>query len=208
MKRRPVLGFMLPGRGPKRGWQLQGRRVYLRPPRHGDYRGWAELREQSRLFLTPWEPRWPADGTGRLAYRRRLNALAAEWRADEGYGFFIFRNVDDVLLGGINLSQVRRGVAQTASLGYWIGAPHARQGHMTDALTALLPYAFRQLGLHRVEAACLPGNAASKRLLTKVGFREEGVARQFLKINDRWQDHVLFGLVEGDLAFTEERRAY
>jgi ribosomal-protein-alanine N-acetyltransferase len=191
---------MLPGRGPRRGWRLEGEKSYLRPPRHGDYRAWAKLREESRSFLVPWEPRWPADSTGRMAFRRRLHAVAVEWRNDEGYGFFIFRNGDDALLGGVNLSQVRRGVAQSASLGYWIGAPHARQGYMSDALSLLLPYAFQQLGLHRIEAACLAENVASRRLLAKLGFREEGVARQYLRINDRWQDHVLYGLVENDLA--------
>lgn len=207
MKRHPVFGFMLPGRGPRRGWRLEGHQVYLRPPRHGDYRPWAKLREESRSFLVPWEPRWPADSTGRMAFRRRLHAVAVEWRNDEGYGFFIFRASDDALLGGVNLSQVRRGVAQSASLGYWIGAPHARNGHMSDALSVLLPYGFHQLGLHRIEAACLAENEASRRLLGKLGFREEGIARQYLRINDRWQDHVLYGLVENDLVPPGAQRA-
>jgi len=199
VNRRPVFGFVLPGRGSRRGWRLDGERVYLRPPRHGDYRAWSRLREESRSFLAPWEPRWPADSTGRMAYRRRLHIVASEWRNDEGYGFFVLGRDDDALLGGVNLSQVRRGVSQTASLGYWIGETHARRGYMSDALEALLPYAFRQLGLHRIEAACLAENVASRRLLEKLGFREEGSARQYLKINDRWQDHVLFGLIDSDL---------
>lgn len=199
-KRRPVLGFMLPGRGRLRGWHLDGRQVYLRQPRHGDFRNWARLREASRDFLTPWEPRWPADSTSRGAFRRRLHAMAVEWRHDEGYGLFLFRMSDDMLLGGVNLTHLRRGVAQTASLGYWIGEAHARQGYMTDALRTLLPYAFQQLALHRIEAACLRENEASRRLLLKVGFHEEGMARQYLRINDRWQDHLLFGLVASDLA--------
>lgn len=199
-KRRPVLGFMLPARGRRRAWQLDGTRVYLRPPRHGDYRAWSSLRDASRNFLTPWEPRWPAESTGRAAFRRRLHAMAVEWRHDEGYGLFIFNNADDALIGGVNLTHVRRGIAQTASLGYWIGEAYARQGYMTDALRALLPYAFHQLGLHRIEAACLRENEASRRLLLKVGFHEEGAARQYLRINDRWQDHLLFGLVDNDLS--------
>jgi len=206
VKRRPVFRFALPGRDARRGWRLDGETTYLRPPRHGDYRAWARLREASREFQVPWEPRWPQDSTGRMAYRRRLHAVATEWRNDEGYGFFVFRRGDDALLGGINLSQVRRGVAQTASLGYWIGAPHARKGYMTDALATLLPYAFRQLGMHRIEAACLAGNAASRRLLSKLGFREEGLARQYLRINDRWQDHVLYGLIESDMADAIEQQ--
>ena len=96
------------------------------------------------------------------------------------------------MLGALTLSNVRRGVAQMATLGYWIGAPFARQGYMTDALQALLPFAFDHLHLHRVEAACLPRNDASIALLRRAGFEQEGLARSYLKINGAWQDHLLF----------------
>ena len=108
------------------------------------------------------------------------------------------RRRDDALLGGITFSNVRRGVAQSASLGYWIGAPHAHQGYMTEALSAVLDFAFDHLALHRVEAACLPDNEASQGLLLKIGFQDEGYARQYLRINGRWQDHRLFALLKGD----------
>src|SRR5262249_42213894 len=137
-------------------------RVFLRPPRNRDWRAWAELRAVSREFLMPWEPSWSVDALSRSAFRRRMRQTAIEWHADEGYGFLIFRQSDHALLGGINLSNVRRGVAQSASLGYWIGAPHARQGYMAEALNSLLPFVFERLGLNRVEAACLPHNAASR----------------------------------------------
>ena len=112
--------------------------------------------------------------------------------------FFVFRRSDDALLGGITISNVRRGIAQTCSVGYWIGEPYARCGYMTEALSSLLPFIFDNLRLHRIEAAVLPENEASRGLLDKVGFREEGYARQFLRIDGQWQDHVLFGMLSSD----------
>lgn len=178
--------------------RLTGAYVHLCPPRFSDWHAWADLRARSRDFLVPWEPAWSSDALGRAAYRRRLRHIALEWRDDAGYSFTIFRREDDALLGGVTLSNIRRGVAQAASLGYWIGAPFARQGFMTDALQTLLPFAFDRLGLHRIEAACLPHNAASRGLLMKIGFHEEGYARGYLKINGVWQDHVLYGLLRDD----------
>ncbi len=124
--------------------------------------------------------------------------MAAEWRNDQGYGLFLFSTASDELVGGVNLSNVRRGVAQTASLGYWMSAAQANKGMMGEALSALLPHAFDRLGLHRIEAACLPHNKASRALLAKLGFREEGYAVKYLKINGIWQDHVLYALLSDD----------
>lgn len=180
------------------GAKLVGRRICLQPPRYSDWRAWADARGRSRNFLVPWEPAWAPDALSRAAYRRRLRHIALEWRDDVGYSFLIFRQEDETLLGGVTLSNIRRGVAQAASLGYWIGQPFARQGYMAEALQCLLPFAFDRLALHRVEAACLPHNAASRGLLTKIGFREEGHARLYLKINGAWQDHVLYALVRDD----------
>lgn len=182
-----------------RGNRLDGPRVYLRPPRNRDWLVWADLRERSRGFLTPWEPTWSVDALSRAAFRRRLRQTATEWVEDSGYGFLVFRRDDDAVLGGVNLSNVRRGVAQAVNLGYWIGEPYARHGYMTEALLTLFPFVFDRLGLHRIEAACLPHNMASRGLLQKVGFREEGYARQYLRINGSWQDHVLYSLLRGDI---------
>jgi ribosomal-protein-alanine N-acetyltransferase len=177
--------------------RLPGERIHLRPPERADWSAWSELRAQSREFLKPWEPSWTADALSRTAFRRRLTRYAMDWREDEGYSFFIFHH-DGRLLGGIGLTNLRRGVAETASLGYWMGCPHARQGYMTEAVGLLLTYAFERLKLHRVEAACLPENAPSRALLTKIGFKEEGYARGYLCIDGRWQDHVLHALLRED----------
>ena len=178
--------------------EVHGQEVLLRYPAMGDYVAWAELRAMSRQHLTIWEPQWARDELTRSAYRRRLRQYQRELRDDQGYAFLVFRHADTALLGGLSISNVRRGVAQAASIGYWIGAPHIRRGHMTDAVKAVLPYVFATLGLHRLEAACLPHNHASQRVLQKAGFKREGMARRYLKINGVWQDHDLFALLQDD----------
>jgi [ribosomal protein S5]-alanine N-acetyltransferase len=180
--------------------RLTGDRVILRPPERGDWQAWSALRAESRRFLTPWEPSWSPDSLTRAAFRRRLMRYGADWRADQSYNFFLFRREDEELVGGIGLSNIRRGVAETGSLGYWIGESYARRGHMTGGLRLILGFAFQRLKLHRVEAACLPHNAPSRGLLLKCGFRQEGYAREYLCIDGRWQDHVLFALLREDWA--------
>ncbi len=180
---------------PESSLRIDGEGVHLRPPRAADYPEWRELRAASRGFLQPWEPTWPADDLSRMAFRRRLNAYARDREAGAAYAFFVIRSEDEALTGGITLSNVRRGVAQMGSVGYWCGRPYTRQGHTLEAVRALSDFAFRTLGLHRLEAACIPDNAASRSLLAKAGFAEEGFARAYLKINGAWRDHVLFGMV-------------
>jgi ribosomal-protein-alanine N-acetyltransferase len=177
---------------------VSGSGVYLRPPSASDYPEWSGLREQSREFLTPWEPIWPADDLTRSAFRRRLRRYAEDQRNDLAYSFLIFQSGDNALVGGITLANIRRGVAQAASVGYWIGAPFARQGYMTAAVRALIPFSFGTLRLHRLEAACLPTNKPSVALLEKTGFQREGYARQYLCINGVWEDHLLFARLKDD----------
>jgi [ribosomal protein S5]-alanine N-acetyltransferase len=174
---------------------IRGEGVYLRYPRVADFLAWARLRDESRSFLAPWEPSWASDELTKGAFRRRLKRYARETRHDTAYAFFVFRDEDDALLGGCTLSNVRRGVTQCCALGYWVGERFARQGYMNSAVRALIPFIFKTLGLHRIEAACLPSNEPSKSLLAKAGFRQEGVALRYLQINGDWQDHVLFALL-------------
>ena len=177
---------------------LHGDGVVLRYPEMSDYTQWSQLRGESREFLAPWEPTWAADELSRAAFRRRLRRYQREIRNDLAYPFLVFRNADRVFMGGCTLTNVRRGVTQSAAIGYWIGARYARHGHMYAALTALRPFVFGMLGLHRLEAACIPENEASRKLLLKLGFREEGLARRYLQINGEWRDHILFALLEDD----------
>ena len=177
---------------------VRGDGLYLRPAIGADYSAWARLREQSRAFLTPWEPTWPSDDLTRAAFRRRLRRQAEELARDESFAFLIFDSTSDELLGGLTLGGVRRGVAQAATLGYWMGAPHAGKGWMTRAVAAVAGFGFDTLRLHRIEAACIPDNAPSIALLERNGFLREGFARAYLKINDAWRDHILLALLEGE----------
>lgn len=176
---------------------VRGDGVYLRVPTLADHTEWASLRGQSRTFLAPWEPLWPIDDLTRSAYRRRVRRYQTEIRDDDAYTFFVFGD-DDVLMGGLTIGNVRRGVTQAASLGYWVGEPFARQGIMTRAVGAAIPFAFDHLRLNRLEAACLPTNTASIRLLEKCGFSREGYARRYLCINGEWQDHLLYAMLHDD----------
>lgn len=175
---------------------VRGKGVILRPPRAGDHEAWAALRLESQAYLQPWEPTWPEDDLTRAAFKRRLTIYSREMEAGNAWPFFIFREPDRALVGAITLSNVRRGVAETGTLGYWIGRRFAGQGHATAAVRAMIAYAFDELRLHRIEAACVPANAASRRVLEKAGFDLEGRARAYLKINGAWADHLLFGCVD------------
>ncbi len=184
---------------------IQGRGVWLRPPQMSDYGPWAELRAMSRAHLVPWEPAWPRDDLTRSAYRRRLRHYQREARDDQGYAFLIFSSDDESLLGGLTVSAIRRGVTQSGTLGYWLGAPYVGRGHMSDAVRAIIPYSFDVFRLHRIEAAAQPSNTPSVRVLERAGFSREGLARSYLKINGVWQDHLLFAMVAGDPAHTGAR---
>ncbi|RDJ23636.1 N-acetyltransferase [Bosea caraganae] len=172
--------------------------LVLRAPQATDYAAWAVLRMESRDFLTPWEPVWNEDDLTRTSFRLRVKRAAREIATDEAYSLFIVDGQSDALLGGLTLGLVRRGVAQACTLGYWMGQRHAGKGHMTEAVRGALRFAFSDLALHRVEAACLPNNEPSRRLLERVGFRREGEARAYLRINGQWADHLLYGILSTD----------
>lgn len=177
----------------------QGQGLVLRAPVMSDYSQWSDLRERSRAFLTPWEPIWPSDDLTRSGFRRRLRRYAEDMAEDRAYPFVVVREDDSALVGGVTLANVRRGIVQAGTIGYWIGAPFAGRGYMTSALRVLLPTLFGELNLHRVEAACIPSNLASVKVLEKCGFAREGLARRYLCINGVWQDHYLYGLLDEDV---------
>ena len=174
--------FRLPSSGPA-ALMPRGHGLLLRAPQMSDFPQWTQLREFSRAYLTPWEPIWPSDDLTRAGFRRRLRRYAEDVAADRSYPFIIFRESDGMMIGGITLANVRRGIVQAGTIGYWVGQPHSHRGHMTTALRVLLPSLFGELNLHRIEAACIPSNAPSIRVLEKCGFTREGLARRYLCIN-------------------------
>ena len=178
--------------------RIESERMQLRAPRHADFRAWSALREASEGFLRPWEPAWADDHLTRRAFTNRVIwARRAIARGTE-LPLFLVRREDATLLGAITLSNIRRGPAQAASLGYWIGAPFARRGYMREAILAVGAHAFATLDLSRLEAACLPDNAASRGVLESAGFKYEGVAQSYLQIDGRWRNHVLYAALRSD----------
>ena len=182
----------------KRNLRLETERLTLRLPRHSDYRLWSTLRHQSRDFLTPWEPTWAEDHLTRKSFTARVYWAQRSVAQGAAVPLFIFRRADDAMVGAITLDNIRRGPAQSGTVGYWTGLPFIRQGHMAEAITGMTHYAFRTLDLSRLEAACLPENAASRGVLEKSGFKYEGVAQSYLQINGRWRNHVLYANLRSD----------
>ncbi|MGF1446404.1 MAG: GNAT family N-acetyltransferase [Pikeienuella sp.] len=185
-------------RRPRQEPQIETERLVLRPPRLADFEDWSALRAGSRGFLVPWEPAWTADHLSPRAFRNRVSWAERAIRAGDALPMFLVARADGAILGGITLSNIRRQPAQAGTLGYWIGAPHARKGYMTEALSALRDHAFTALDLSRLEAACLPDNAASRRLLERCHFKYEGVAQAYLQIDGRWRNHVLYAALRAD----------
>jgi [ribosomal protein S5]-alanine N-acetyltransferase len=192
------MAFLRNSRSDEAAPVIRSERLWLRAPVMSDHPAWAALRSASRQHLTPWEPQWSMDELARISFRRRLRHYSREIQDDTGYPMLIFRQSDDALLGGLTLSNIRRGVTQAGCLGYWLGAPHQGRGYMTEAVRALADFGFGNMKLHRLEAACLLHNAASIAVLERAGFTAEGVARRYLKINGQWQDHRLFARLSDD----------
>ena len=182
----------------RRKLRIETERLTLRPPAHSDFRDWANLRLKSQEYLTPWEPAWAADHLTRKSFANRVYWAQRSISNGSAIPVFLFRRADNVLLGAITLDNIRRGPAQAGTLGYWTGEAFARQGYMREAIGAMLHHAFTRLDLSRIEAACLPENAASRGLLEKSGFKYEGVAQSYLQINGRWRTHVLYAALRHD----------
>ncbi|MEO1195868.1 MAG: GNAT family protein [Pseudomonadota bacterium] len=182
----------------RRRLRLQTERLSLRPPSHSDHRAWASLRRASEDFLVQWEPTWARNHLTRKAFTNRVYWANRAIASGTAVPLFMFRRDDDALVGAITLDNIRRGPAQSGTLGYWVGETYARRGYMGEAIDAVVHHAFHGLDLSRVEAACLPENAASRGLLEKSGFKYEGVAQSYLQINGRWRNHVLYANLRSD----------
>ena len=156
------------------------------------------LRTASRDYLTPWEPSWAPDHLSRRAFSNRVYWANRSILGGTAVPLFLVRREDETLVGAITLDNIRRGPAQSGTLGYWTGLPFARHGYMREAIAALVHHAFTTMDLSRVEAACLPENVASRGLLESSGFKYEGVAQSYLQINGRWRTHVLYSALRLD----------
>ncbi|RHZ97557.1 N-acetyltransferase [Cereibacter sphaeroides] len=184
--------------GLRRKVRIETERMTLRLPAHSDWRDWAALRAESATFLTPWEPVWSSDHLSRKAFTNRVYWAARAESQGTALPVLLIRREDQALLGAITLDNIRRGPAQSGTLGYWIGRPHARQGYMREAIQGIVHHAFTAMDVSRIEAACLPENAASRGVLETCGFKYEGVAQSYLQIAGRWRNHVLYANLRGD----------
>ena len=184
--------------GLRRRVRIETERMTLRLPAHADWTNWANLRRASAAFLTPWEPVWGHDHLSRKAFTNRVYWAQRAEGQGTALPLLMFRRDDGALLGAITLDNIRRGPAQAGTLGYWVGADHARRGFMREAILAVSHHAFQSLDLSRLEAACLPENVASRGVLEKCGFKYEGVAQSYLQINGRWRNHVLYANLRSD----------
>lgn len=178
--------------------ELEGTDHILRLPRYSDFSQWQKLRAESRRFLEPWEPTWRHDELTEGAYRARVVRGKQEYNSGQAVPLLVFKQDNKTLLGGLTVGYIRRGAAQSCMVGYWMGERYSGQGHMFAALEIVIPYIFSGLELHRIEAACIPENERSVRLLQKAGFQREGHLRGYLKINGQWRDHVMFSRLATD----------
>ncbi len=168
---------------------------YLRLPRNADYKAWYRLRSESRAFLEKWEPAWDSDALTEAAFRNRVIRSSQEFASGVALPLLLFSRAKDELLGGLTIGHIRRGASQSCMIGYWMGERHAGQGNMSAAVRMAVRHIFDRLNLHRIEAACIPENDRSIRLLEKAGFQREGYMRDYLKIRGEWRDHLLYALV-------------
>lgn len=175
---------------------IHGDGLLLRTPRQADYAAWHALRSASRTFLAPFEPLWTEVDLNARNFTARVKRNRRESLEGTEHAFFIFARKETkwVLVGGLTLSNIRRRAFQNVTLGYWMGADYAGKGIMTRAVALVLPFVFDTLDLHRIEAACLPDNMASRRVLASNGFLPIGIAEHYLQINGAWRDHMLFAL--------------
>jgi [ribosomal protein S5]-alanine N-acetyltransferase len=165
-------------------------RVYLRAPAARDRDEFLELnRKSARHFRGLASP---------MISPRAFSAYLKRSNTPEFAGMLICRRNDDAIVGCVNLSQIVRGVFQSAYMGYQVFAPYARQGYMTEAMPLVLRLVFRTLKLHRVEANIQPTNAASLALVRRAGFHREGYSPRYLKIAGRWRDHERWAMTIED----------
>ena len=179
-------------------FEITGQKVILRPPQYSDWKAWADERKKNKLYLQPWEPLWSINELERSSFVKRVRMLERLSHNDQAYSFLIFTSDNEDFIGEVNISNVQRGIIQSCTIGYWIAKDCEGKGMMSESLELVKEFIFNELKLHRIEAACLPHNMPSLKVLLKNGFVEEGTARKLLKINDKWQDHTVLSFILDD----------
>jgi ribosomal-protein-alanine N-acetyltransferase len=182
----------------KNQFEITGQKVILRPPQYSDWKAWADERKKNKLYLQPWEPLWSINELERSSFVKRVRMFERLSHNDQAYSFLIFTSDNEDFIGEVNISNVQRGIIQSCTIGYWIAKDCEGKGMMSESLELVKEFIFNELKLHRIEAACLPHNMPSLKVLLKNGFIKEGTARKLLKINDKWQDHTVLSFILDD----------
>ncbi|WP_028477646.1 GNAT family N-acetyltransferase [Nocardia sp. CNY236] len=182
-------------------------RVVLRPIRLRDAGAWSRIRLRDKEYLQPWEP----TGRGSWGARNHASNWPALWsrlktEARRGSMIPLVIEVDGAFTGQLTIGNIVRGPLRSAWIGYWVAKDLSGQGVATAALALGLDHCFGPVGLHRVEATVRPENHASRAVLYNVGFREEGLLRNYLDVDGAWRDHLLVGMTTEDVAETVVRR--
>ena len=179
-------------------FEITGQKVILRPPQYSDWKSWADERKKNKLYLQPWEPLWSINELERSSFVKRVRMFERLSHNDQAYSFLIYKSDNEDFIGEVNISNVQRGIIQSCTIGYWIAKDCEGKGMMSESLELVKEFIFNELKLHRIEAACLPHNMPSLKVLLKNGVIEEGTARKLLKINDKWQDHTVLSFILDD----------
>ena len=179
-------------------FEITGQKVILRPPQYSDWKAWADERKKNKLYLQPWEPLWSINELERSSFVKRVRMFERLSHNDQAYSFLVFKSDNEDFIGEVNISNVQRGIIQSCTIGYWIAKDCEGKGMMSESLELVKEFIFNELKLHRIEAACLPHNMPSLKVLLKNGFIKEGTARKLLKINDKWQDHTVLSFILDD----------
>jgi len=183
------------------GWpaKLYADGVGLRPPRMRDAAAWSGLRLRNQAWLAPWDGRPPGatpqgweERNSPTAYGVALRVWRKEARVGRMLPFAV--TYDGRLVGELNVQNVVLGAFRSAAVGYWVSEDVAGRGVMPTALALVVDHCFGAVGLHRLEASIRPENTRSRRVVEKVGFRQEGLHERYLYIDGSWRDHVMFAL--------------
>ena len=177
---------------------IESDRIIIRHPRRRDWKSWVNLRRESYNFLYKWEPYWNIENCNRSNYMKQLRSQRSKAAYDQAYSFIKKKKNNKELVGGINISNIQRSVVQTCNIGYWLGEPNIKKGYMEESMRSIIPYIFKNLKINRIQAFTLNNNISSRNLLEKMNFKNEGVLREAMKINNVWEDHILYALLNSD----------
>ena len=175
--------------------KLVGQRIYLRPYKISDASELANLHTRNREFFQRVSPLLPEAFYTEEHQKMRIERVSKMTDEGQAYAFGIFLKATNKLIGDISLTHIARGDVQSCCTGFTLDKEYNSKGYTTEALQLVVDFAFRELKLHRIEAGAMPDNIASIRVLEKVGFQKEGIAKENLKINGKWTDHQILAII-------------